>query len=986
VSRIRLISAVILVAALPLLALGQDESEFYAQPKTVPEFWRAARFEIRTGNFERAAERIKGLLDMNPDEKTLFDLVDKPLPGAEAGMGQFLRLRNVPRWYAKNAQDKEAKQNVELLISKITTAVEHELSNPERIRRYANQLAGPPEESAFALKELRRSGKAVPPVLATMTGEDLSEETRAGILAAIPQLGLDTVPGFVAYLPHAKPTVQAHLIDALQLREDFRSLPLIADTDPVPTFWYLWGNPTSTDEVKKKAREAIAATTLKDPNLERDPELRTAPGQLTAYARQFYMGTDNLTKLVGDIAHHVWIWDGKVIKEVAMSKAQATEHYGLKYARWALDLRPDYVPAQKVFFGIAIEYQTARSGGSRPLAKSAPELHAALATAPFTLLAEMLDESIRDKKTPVVLAVVRVLGERTEVRAAHSGNKPGEKALPGVDARPSLLVRALDYPDPRVQFAAADALLRVPGLPTHGRNAQIVKILAATLAADPLEGAKPKVLLGDPDAIRADGMASVLQRIGYDVEVVITGRQLVRRLQTKADADLIIVDQHLPNPMLVDLLPQLRADRRARTLPLWVVASPEGTTPVNLFTALARLAAVVAFIDLRDNPALKLPPAEGKKQDLIEQTDFSFAELQKLILSRHAAQVKFMQETVARAGFTLNDEIKNRIEYLSIQTFSLPYLSTFANSLLDQERIVVRDLLPELIRDDLTGNPVGPFKGRLRGDELPSREEAARIVKLMFLTADAEAGVPAERTPEFRKLWDSFWDPVDPKIPPSPPVRYPEIEAKVARMIAPYSNVRVVPAVLSEAGMREELAQGSDAKAPPISPAEKKENAKAALAWLRKMAVGELTGYKVTEAEPALRGALKSDELAALAIDAVAKIPSKEVQLDLANLAVAPERPIPIRTQAAAALVEHIQTYGRFVTGPQADAITEAVPVVEDLDLKARLLAALGVLKADGKTTGDRLKGYVPKPAEAPKDEVPPPKEKEDPKENPEKK
>src|SRR3954451_23263982 len=92
--------AAALVAAFPLLVSGQPpESEFYAQPKTAPEFWRAAQFEIRTGNYERAAERIKGLLDLNPDDKTLFDLVDRPPPGTPGGMAQFLRLRNIPRWY-----------------------------------------------------------------------------------------------------------------------------------------------------------------------------------------------------------------------------------------------------------------------------------------------------------------------------------------------------------------------------------------------------------------------------------------------------------------------------------------------------------------------------------------------------------------------------------------------------------------------------------------------------------------------------------------------------------------------------------------------------------------------------------------------------------------------------------------------------------------------------------------------------------------------
>jgi hypothetical protein len=112
-----------------------------------------------------------------------------------------------------------------------------------------------------------------------------------------------------------------------------------------------------------------------------------------------------------------------------------------------------------------------------------------------------------------------------------------------------------------------------------------------------------------------------------------------------------------------------------------------------------------------------------------------------------------------------------------------------------------------------------------------------------------------------------------------------------------------------------------------------------------------------------------------LAIDALVRLSSRDVQLDLANLAVAPERPAPIRNHAAAALVEHVQTFGKFVTGPQADAIAAAAAATDDLDLKARLLAAQGVLTATAKGTGERLKSFVPKPVEAAKDGAPVPKE-----------
>jgi CheY-like chemotaxis protein len=978
VSRRPLILAAVLAASFPVLTSAQTESDFYAQPKTVPEFWRAAQFEIRTGNYERAAERIKGLLDLNPDNKTLFDLVDKPPPGTQAGIAQFLRLRNVPKWNNNPKADQEAKQRVEELIGKISKAMEAELSNPERIRRFANALAGPTEESSFALSELRRSGKAVPPVLAAMLAEQPADEVRAAILRTIPLLAVDTVPGFVSFLPYADTASQSDLIDALRSRDDYRSLLLSADTDPVPTFWYLYGKPATSELVKKKAREAIAAGTLKDPTLERDADLRTPQGQLTNFAQQFHEGTANLARMAGDAkneaVHNVWIWDGKALKEVAMTRAQATEHYGLKYARWALDLQPDYAPAQRVFLGIAIDQHAIRAGGGGKLARTAPDLHAALATAPFDLLSDLLEDAIRAKKSAVVLAVVRVLGERTEGKAARPPGKAGPKAAAETGGlRPALLVKALDYPDPRVQFAAADALLRVPGQATHGRNAQIVKILAATLAGNPDEGAKQKVLLGDPDAIRSDAVATVLHRVGFDVEPVRTGRELMRRLRDKADIDLVLLDRHIADPMLPDLLPQLRADRRGKALPAMIVASPDGIAPVNLLTALARLTAVAAIEDLPANPYVEFAPNTA---DAVDRVLFSPEEMRRRLVGRHQAQVERMQAACERAGFTLTEELKDRIAYLSLQTFSPEILKAFAAQLLDEERIAIRRLLPPLVAQEMGDLPSAALKSRIRADELPSLEETQRIIKLMKLTAGYEGNLPAERLTAFEKLWDSFWNPESPKLPQMAPVRDPTVEGRLARIVAPYRGVQVIPAIFTDADFKDALVQATDPKSPLMTPAERKENAKIAMVWLRKMATGEISGYRFADAEPAIRQALRSDDLAPMALDALVHIPSRDAQLEIANLAVAPERPVPLRTQAAGALVEHIQTYGKFVTVPQAEAIVSSAAAADDPDLKSKLLAAQGVLKTDAKGTGDRLKQYVPKPVEM-KDEGPPPKDKE---------
>ena len=409
------------------------------------------------------------------------------------------------------------------------------------------------------------------------------------------------------------------------------------------------------------------------------------------------------------------------------------------------------------------------------------------------------------------------------------------------------------------------------------------------MAGDPAEGAKQKVLLGDPDNVRAEGVSSILQRVGFDVETVRTGRDLMRRLRERGDVDLILIDRHLADPLLTDLLPQLRADRRAKALPLMVVASPDGIAPVNLLTVLARLAAVTAFEDLPENPYTNFSPNE---QDAVDRIVYSPEEIQRRLIGRHAAQVRRMQASAERAGFVLTEELKDRIEYFSLQTFSPEILNAYAKPLQDLERIVVRRLLPPLVAQEMGDAPTSALQSKIRADDLPSLQETQRIVNLMKLTLGYEGGVAPDRLTAYEKMWDSFWNPESPRLPQMAPIRDPEVEARVNRIVARYPGVQVIPAVFTDAGFKDALVQSTDPAAPLMTPAEKKENAKLAMAWLRKMAVGEIAGYKFADAEPAIRQALRLDELAPMAIDALVRIPSRDAQLEIANLAVAPERPL----------------------------------------------------------------------------------------------
>ena len=143
------------------------------------------------------------------------------------------------------------------------------------------------------------------------------------------------------------------------------------------------------------------------------------------------------------------------------------------------------------------------------------------------------------------------------------------------------------------------------------------------------------------------------------------------------------------------------------------------------------------------------------------------------------------------------------------------------------------------------------------------------------------------------------------------------------------------------------------------------------------------------QAENAIRQALGSDELALIAIDTIVRMPSKLGQQDLATLATSDSRPAPIRIAATDALIRSVQTFGKFVTPEQVDALAVIAKATEDADVRAKLNTAIGVLKPDAKQTGGMLKNYVPDLSAPPaKEKGPDPKEepKEAEKKDPEKK
>jgi hypothetical protein len=539
--------------------------QFFRRPESVEDYWRALSFELEVGRPDLAAQHLQGLMSKNPTEAELLELEE------EQGMTNILRLRYIRKWDEDAKLNKQAFANVEKLIQDTTAALEKHLADKERIAKFVKNLAsGEPEERSFALKELYRSGARMIPAFVERL-RDAKDEERVNLTSTLPKLSEDTIPPLVAALGIEDRVLRTDIIENFEKR---------AERGTVPFLWYFAGSDRVGAEVRSKAREAIAYLLRTTPE-----QLPPSKVMLTEEAEKYYK---HQIPFADPRRVTVWRWDGKNLASSTMTATRAEEYYGLKFAREALDLDPTYKPAQVVLLSLALDKASEALGNDQPLTKGAPALNELLSTVNPELITAVLERALKERRTPVVLGAVRALGALADVRALRPS---------GSDEPP--LLKALKYPDRRVQLTAADALLQIPGAPLTPAKTRIVEVLRRAGASAPVS----KVLIADGDRDRGMLTADAVRKAGFEPVTAQTGRDALRAVREAGDIDAILIDQGILDPQLPYLIGQLRGDVDLGMIPILITEPParEGkqaaldTSPAGLHRR--RLAAEAAARD-----------------------------------------------------------------------------------------------------------------------------------------------------------------------------------------------------------------------------------------------------------------------------------------------------------------------------------------------------------------------------------------------------
>lgn len=551
------------------LAKAEEEYQIYfKKPRTPLQFWTAIDFEVETGRYDVAGVHLKQLL-FQPKDKITEELLKIE---EIKGLSHFLRLRSVPKWFDNKELNNEAKKNAENLIELLTEGLEKKLSDPARIKKYIKNLSANTEEvRAYAFAQLKRSRDRAAPYLVD-TLRDLAGKVEAERLKRIILLlGNDAISPCAEILKAVGPADYEDVDLRLSILQLFNQSN---NKRAIPYLWHMSESTKYPPLIRSEAKKTLAKLLGTDTG-----HLPDARAELTRLAKDYaqhrmeYADVVRATPKKGeplpaDFKVKLWPWDGKMLghwnakekkrEPQLIPSLQADYSFATRHLKEALDLDPAYKPAQVVMLNMLLEKKFGDHLNQfigKPMPK---QYHDLLATLDTDVLIDVLEQAMNERNVSVVLPLVRILGERGESQAARTTSIGMARGL----------VRALYYPDRRVQREAIHAILQLPGRQSSVVTARIVEILRRFLKTPD----QPQLLAIDvPEGERMEVRKNIIAA-GWQPVFVSANKDIFAAVHDSVAIDAILIHPSYPRYELPYLLSNLRKDSDAGQTPVLVLA------------------------------------------------------------------------------------------------------------------------------------------------------------------------------------------------------------------------------------------------------------------------------------------------------------------------------------------------------------------------------------------------------------------------------
>ena len=505
------------------------------QPETAPDLFEAAVLMVDLARPHLARLYMDQLMELKPDAQMLLDL----------------RLKYGPAEFMKMANIKELQPVSSDLLEEVNRLMAARASDPVRIQKLVADLGGSNEERLLAEQELKNGGQAIVVPLLNLLQHNPSPEQERNILHILMLLGHRAEAPLVAALDMPDDDVRAGLISVLGH---------VGNRATLSHLWYFANSPKVPAGVKAAARDAIARIVKMDAGRLANSPVESVVTELNRLARLHYQHKyDWLVDDDGNVSMWVWKREAESVVLVKIPPRVASNIVGSKFARQALSLSPERRDIQVLFLSMILAADGMLAGWDKPLPTGPGTAHDLSLVAGEDVVADVLREALKGGQIANAVAALRVLGQIGTLRMVRSA-----------DAQRSPVLAALNYPDTRVQFAAAGTVMQLDPQTKFPGVGRVIGILSRALTGQ----GKPVALVVDPNPDRASQLAGFLNELGYAPQMRTTGRDGFRFASENADVEIVFIHPATVKWPLSETLTNFRADSRTASIPI-VLYGPE---------------------------------------------------------------------------------------------------------------------------------------------------------------------------------------------------------------------------------------------------------------------------------------------------------------------------------------------------------------------------------------------------------------------------
>ncbi|MBI1345938.1 hypothetical protein GC163_06580 [bacterium] len=518
------------------LPAGVERSPLIEEPKTPAELFDAVVLLVELARFDIAPVYFQAFLDTNPSDADLIALRDK------YGTGEFLRFTKIPQLEAL----------AKPLVQRLNQISKAQSQDPGYVDSQLQRLTGPAVEREKATLELRNLGaNAVPEMLRQLAvAED--GDLRDAITIALSRMGQPVIAPLIAALDSPIDRVSQGCIEALMY---------LNSEEAVLRLWPMTFSEDFNAGIRDTAAHALAKIRFGNAERTRDLSKVVALHELQQRANALLTRDLILVPEVEGQPIVVWSWDNeqKTVVSTEKSPDAASLDEALRLSRDAFRLNPEQARLQTMYLAALLAHEVERAGWDTILtADTSPAMQTAVSTG-VVPLQDVLKLGMEMGRTDVVWAALQGLSAIAS-----------PELLQPSGGQPSPVISALNYPDARVQFAAASVILRTNPRGDFRGATRVTEILRRALT-DP---GQARGLVIDSDRDESTLLGTYLASEGYDPLQAFTGKEGFTKAAELAGIELVVVQTNISNWALTQTLANLRADARTAHLPI-VVYGPE---------------------------------------------------------------------------------------------------------------------------------------------------------------------------------------------------------------------------------------------------------------------------------------------------------------------------------------------------------------------------------------------------------------------------